>query len=134
MATIEEAAGTDLLSILSADQRSRNPEHVAETAIRAAAPADWQIYANVAWLAPTRPGGPPRDGEADLVIVVPQHGILVIETKGGRVQRDSRNRSQRPPNPPGRVPLRHAQPALRPAPGGRSGAGDRRRRASSTSP
>ena len=47
----------------------------------------WAIYRNVAWLdKPTR-GAEPQDGEADLVVAHPDRGVMVIEVKGGRVQR-----------------------------------------------
>lgn len=59
-----------------------------ERALRAALAAGARLYANVAWTAPTRPGGPARDGEADLVVVHPEHGLLVVETKAGRLERD----------------------------------------------
>lgn len=51
-------------------------------------PTGARAYANVRWLAPTRPGGPARDGEIDLLLVQPEHGLLVIETKGGSLARD----------------------------------------------
>jgi superfamily I DNA/RNA helicase len=84
--------GADGAGAPDAEAAERDPERVAEAAIRAAAPSDWRIYSNVHWLAPTRPGATPRDGEADLVLVIPQQGLLVIETKGGHVQRDSHGR------------------------------------------
>ena len=50
----------------------------------AALPADaFHLYPNAEWLGPMRDGGPPRDGEADLVIVHAEHGIFVIEVKSG---------------------------------------------------
>jgi hypothetical protein len=39
-----------------------------------------------------RDGGPPRDGEADLVIVHAEHGILVLEVKSGIPSRDHAGR------------------------------------------
>jgi hypothetical protein len=39
-----------------------------------------------------RDGGPPRDGEADLVIVHADHGILVLEVKSGIPSRDHAGR------------------------------------------
>ena len=47
------------------------------------------VYANVHWLAPTGPGGPPRDGETDLLVVHPEYGILAIEVKDGPVAREA---------------------------------------------
>lgn len=46
----------------------------------------WAIYRNVAWLE-KRPGDEPQDGEADVVLAHPELGVMVIEVKGGRVQR-----------------------------------------------
>ena len=47
----------------------------------------WAIYRNVAWLDKPAPGAEPQDGEADLVVAHPDRGVMVIEVKGGRVQR-----------------------------------------------
>ncbi len=46
----------------------------------------YAVYRNVAWLE-KRPGAEPQDGEADVVIGHPELGVMVIEVKGGRVQR-----------------------------------------------
>ena len=46
----------------------------------------WAIYRNVAWLE-KQPGAEPADGEADLVLSHPDLGVMVVEVKGGRVQR-----------------------------------------------
>jgi len=46
----------------------------------------WATYRNVAWLE-KRPGSEPQDGEADVVLAHPDLGVMVIEVKGGRVQR-----------------------------------------------
>jgi hypothetical protein len=60
---------------------------------RAALPADaFHLYPNAEWLGPMRDGGPPRDGEADLVIVHADHGILVLEVKSGIPSRDHAGR------------------------------------------
>ena len=61
--------------------------------IRAALPADaFHLYPNAEWLGSMREGGPPRDGEADLVIVHAEHGILVLEVKSGVPSRDHAGR------------------------------------------
>jgi hypothetical protein len=67
-------------------------ERIAEERIRGALPEGARCYANVRFIARTRPTGPAHDGEADLVIVHPEHGLLVIEVKSGEPSRDSRNR------------------------------------------
>ena len=46
----------------------------------------WAIYSNVAWLE-KRPGSEPADGEADVVVAHPDLGVMVVEVKGGKVQR-----------------------------------------------
>ena len=55
-------------------------------ALETALKPPWAIYRNVAWLE-KRPGAEPADGEADLVVAHPDLGVMVIEVKGGRVQR-----------------------------------------------
>lgn len=45
-------------------------------------------FANVPWISATRAGGPQRDGEIDLLLVDPAHGILVVEVKDGPVRLD----------------------------------------------
>lgn len=66
----------------------RRAEARVERAVRAVLPPGARLYANLAWTAPTRPGGPARDGEADLVVIHPEHGLLVVETKAGTLARD----------------------------------------------
>lgn len=56
------------------------------SALEAALKPPWALYRNVAWLA-KRPGAEPADGEADVVLAHPDLGVMVIEVKGGRVQR-----------------------------------------------
>lgn len=55
---------------------------------------DFVVLHSVAWIA--RPGGAgPREGETDILILHPTHGVLVIEVKGGRVSLDYRDRTWR---------------------------------------
>ncbi len=71
----------------------RDPaEALVEERVRAALPAEARAYANVRMLARTRPAGPAHDGEADLVVLHPEHGLLVIEVKGGEPSRDAQGR------------------------------------------
>jgi len=68
-------------------------------AMKTAAPGA-DVFANVRWLTSTRSGGPPRDGETDLLVVHPEYGILAIEVKDGLVAgtrsvRDSPGRGAR---------------------------------------
>ena len=67
---------------------NRAEEEVAER-VRAALPAGARAYPNVRILARTRTAGPAHDAEADLVVLHPDHGLLVIEVKGGEPHRDS---------------------------------------------
>jgi AAA domain/UvrD-like helicase C-terminal domain/Nuclease-related domain len=68
-------------------------ERLVAERLRAALPADaFHLYPNAGWLGPMRDGGPPRDGEADLVIVHAEHGILVLEVKSGILSRDGAGR------------------------------------------
>jgi hypothetical protein len=63
-------------------------EPLVEERVRAALPAAI-VKANVRWVAPTRPGGPARDGETDVLVVDAERGaLLAIEVKDGAVSRD----------------------------------------------
>lgn len=53
---------------------------------------DFVVLHSVAWI--SRPGGSgPREGETDILILHPTHGLLVVEVKGGRVSLDYRDRA-----------------------------------------
>lgn len=52
-------------------------------ALKAQAPHDWLVIPGVRW-AKRRENGPVLDGEADIVVLVPNLGMLVIEVKGSR--------------------------------------------------
>lgn len=54
-----------------------------------AAPAEVTIFFSRSWLGRPTPGYPPVEGEADFVVAHPDHGILVIEVKGGRIRYDA---------------------------------------------
>lgn len=47
-------------------------------------PDDYSVFGWVAWVG-RKPGDGARDGEADFVIAHPEHGLLVLEVKGGAV-------------------------------------------------
>lgn len=47
----------------------------------------WTVFYSRPWLGIT-PTGAERDGEADFVIVHPQHGLLALEVKGGGISYD----------------------------------------------
>ena len=67
-------------------------ERRVEQRLREALPDDARLYANVPIVARTRHGGPAHDAEADLVLVHPEHGLLVIETKAGEPRLDDHGR------------------------------------------
>lgn len=46
--------------------------------------SEWHVFHSVAWQAPR--AGRQGDGEADFVLLHPQHGLVVVEVKGGRVE------------------------------------------------
>jgi hypothetical protein len=60
--------------------------------LREALPAEYRLYPNVRWISKADAHAPARDGETDLLIVHPERGLLVIETKGGLIRRDGSNR------------------------------------------
>ena len=60
------------------------------SALDAQLPDEFTVLHSVAWI--SKPGASgPRDGESDLLIAHPRHGLLVIEVKGGRISLDYRN-------------------------------------------
>lgn len=50
-------------------------------------PQSFTVFWSVSWLAKRRTTGM-TDGEADFVVVHPEHGVLIIEIKGGSIKRD----------------------------------------------
>jgi hypothetical protein len=71
------------------ESHGRTAERLVTERVRTALPADaFRLYPNAEWLGSMREGGPPRDGEADLVVVHPDRGILVLEVKSGVPSRD----------------------------------------------
>jgi hypothetical protein len=67
-------------------------ERLVADRLRSALPPAIRIYANVRFATKTRPDGPAHDGEADLVLVDPGNGLLVIEVKRGQPGRDAHGR------------------------------------------
>jgi len=47
---------------------------------------DWVVVHGLRFVAPARGKRPPRDGEADFVLMHPRYGLLVLEAKGGRYE------------------------------------------------
>lgn len=52
----------------------------------------WTVFYSVAWLGKTTTMDVPRDGEIDFIVAHPQHGVLLIEVKGGRIRYDGTRR------------------------------------------
>ena len=72
--------------------RGEEAEREVEERLRDALPSEYRLYPNVNWTGPMRDHGPAEDGEADLVIAHPEHGILVLEVKAGEPSRDASGR------------------------------------------
>jgi len=68
------------------EKMRKNPRRAGEVqvydALAAQLPEEWQVYHSVGWV--TRGGLGGQDGEADFVIAHPEHGVLVLEVKGGQ--------------------------------------------------
>ena len=86
-------------------------ERLVEERVRAALPAGARCYANVPIVAKTRATGPAHDAEADLVIVHPEHGVLVIETKAGEPRRETTGHWFIGDHPLPRSPFKQAEDA-----------------------
>jgi hypothetical protein len=71
--------------------KSQAEEHV-HAALRDALPDEYRLYPNVRWIHKEYRDAPGRDGETDLVIVHPEMGLLIVETKGGSIRRDGQGR------------------------------------------
>ena len=67
-------------------------ERRVQDALRAALPDEYRLYPNVRWIHKEHRDAPARDGETDLVIVHPQSGLLIVETKGGAIRRGALGR------------------------------------------
>jgi hypothetical protein len=63
-------------------------EQLVADRVRAALPSGVRLYRNVPILAKERPDDAAHDGEADIVLVDPAHGLMVIEVKGGQPRRE----------------------------------------------
>jgi len=77
--------------------------------LREALPAPYRLYPNVRWLAKPGPNAPARDGETDLLVVHPEHGLLVVEVKGGQIRRDGQGRWFSGDHPPKVPPFEQAE-------------------------
>ena len=88
--------------------RGEDAERLVADRLRAALPPEYRLYPNVEWTGPMRDGGPAEDGEADLVIAHPEHGLLVLEVKDGEPSRDHAGRWWLGPNRLDRSPFEQA--------------------------
>ncbi|MBP1706086.1 MAG: hypothetical protein H6Q36_1825 [Chloroflexi bacterium] len=73
---------------MAAPTRGEAAEIRVYTRLRDALPAEYLVFRQVRWVGRTRPFGPSRDGEADIVVVHPDGGLLVVEVKEGLPSRD----------------------------------------------
>ncbi len=94
-----------------AETRGQAAERHVHDALRAALPPEYRIYQNVRWCARTRRSGPAHDGEADLVVVHPDLGLLVIEVKAGEPRRTADGRWYLGPRQLDRSPFAQAEAA-----------------------
>lgn len=60
--------------------------------LRGGLPSPYRLYPNVRWVSKPDANMPARDGETDLLIVHPEDGLLIVETKGGSIRRDGSGR------------------------------------------
>ena len=60
--------------------------------LREALPPPYRLYPNVRWISKAATHAPARDGETDLLIVHPEGGLLIVETKSGPIRRDGQGR------------------------------------------
>jgi superfamily I DNA/RNA helicase len=67
-----------------AGERSAQSERAVYDALAGELPDGYVVIHRARWLDPPA-SGPPRDGECDFIVAHPDHGMLVIEVKGGRV-------------------------------------------------
>lgn len=77
--------------------------------LQAALPSPYAVYPNVRWTLSPGDGRPALDGEADVVIAHPEHGLLVLEVKAGIPSRDSRGRWFTGPVPLDESPFKQAE-------------------------
>jgi hypothetical protein len=79
-----------LIPKVPVDEISNKPERDVARALVESLPNDCVIYHGYPWLKTERhdKGSVLKEGETDFVIVVPSHGLLVLEVKGGEIEFD----------------------------------------------
>ncbi len=94
-----------------AETRGQAAERRVHDVLRSALPAEYHLFPSVRWCAKTRREGPAHDGEADLVVVHPENGLLVVEVKAGEPSRDASGHWFIGPKPLDRSPFAQAEAA-----------------------
>jgi hypothetical protein len=94
---------------MSSETRGQRVEREVFERLRAALPAEYDVYHHVRWLSRRGPRHEVRDGEADIVIAHAEHGLLVIEVKSGTVSRDADGRWWYAGEPHDRGPFEQAE-------------------------
>lgn len=77
-----------LLPHIAVNEIAHGSERAVARALLASLGDGWTVFHSYSWLRPTRShkSTPLREGEADFVLIHPQHGLLIVEVKGGDVQ------------------------------------------------
>ena len=70
------------------DDPGREAECTLHTALQNALPDPWLVFASVGWVLRRRADGASQ-GEADFLLAHPEHGIVVLEVKGGLIGYDA---------------------------------------------
>ena len=71
---------------------SRRAEVTIYDALHSQLSGRWAVFYSVTWVGQKWPGGPPCDGETDLLLAHPVHGILLVEVKGGQIRYEGHER------------------------------------------
>lgn len=85
-----------LIPKISVEEITLKPERDVARALVEKLPNDCIVYHSYPWLRPERNDRDTKtflkEGEADFVIIVPSHGILILEVKGGVIQYEPEDR------------------------------------------
>lgn len=86
-----------LIPKISVEEITLKPERDVARALVEKLPNDCIVYHSYPWLRPERNDRDTKtflkEGEADFVIVIPSHGVLILEVKGGTIRYDPADRS-----------------------------------------
>lgn len=79
-----------LIPKISIDEISLKPERDVARALVEKLPNDCIVYHSYPWLRPERNDRGSKtflkEGEADFVVIIPSHGVLILEVKGGAIE------------------------------------------------